>query len=206
MNKTLLTTLTVLVTALVLTLGASSAAYAVNGHGESYGPSFGGASGTTSTVTGTQTLFKDGLTINKNVFDVSKPGVTITTQTLYVGKPGTITLKIYDNAGSYFINGGAIFLNVQGKEPKIASSDTWIQFDKFGGVTVTDPHKILGIVTDKISYSGKFMNITFHITPKSTMKTSDLILEAWDNNLSRGTNAVINAVKIEVPQMHNVTL
>lgn len=191
MNKTL--SVLLLTTILIV---SSSSAYAINGHGSSYGPSFGGAAGVVSTTTGTQVLFNDGLTINKNVFDISQYSTTIKTQTLHASLPNMITLKIYDNAGSYYIKGGAIFFNVYGTEPKVTSSDTWIQFDKLGGITLTDPHKILGTVTDKISYNGKYMYVTFTITPRSSMSTSDLILTAWDNNLSRTTVIVINAVNI----------
>ncbi len=187
-------TIAVLAVSLVFTAGSS--AYAVNGHGSSYGPSFGGYTGIAGTITGTQILFKDGLTINNKSFDVSKPGTTIETQTVYAALPNTITLKIYDNAGSYYIKGGAIFFNLHGSQPKMSNSDTWIQFDKFGGLTVTDPHKILGTVTDKISYNGKYMFVTFKITPNLPMDTSHLILTAWDNNLSRGTTSVMNAIKI----------
>jgi hypothetical protein len=191
-----MTGLAILVAALVIILGASSSVYAVNGYGASYGPSFGGYSGVTSTVTDTQVLFNDGLTINKNIIDVSKSGTTIKTQTLYAPLTNTITLKIYDNAGSYYIKGGAIFFNLHGTQPKMSNSDTWIQFDKFGGVTLTDPHKILGTVTDKISYNGKYMYVTFTIIPRLPLSTSDLILTTWDNNLSSGTTTVINAIKI----------
>lgn len=192
-----LSSILVLTTILIVSSnGSGLSAYAVNGHGSSYGPSFGGASGIVSTTTGTQVLFKDGLTINKNVFDISQPSTTIKTQTLYAALPNTITLKIYDNAGSYYIKGGAIFFNVHGTEPKISISDTWVQFDKFGGIKLTDPHKILGVVKDKISYNGKYMYVTFYFTPELPMSNSDLIITALDNNLSRTTALVINAVEI----------
>ena len=188
--------LVVAVAALVITVGSSSSVYAINGHGSSYGPSFGGYTGTASTVTGTQVLFKDGLTINNKVFDISKPGTTIETQTVYAALTNTITLKIYDNAGSNFIKGGAIFFNLHGSQPKMSDSDTWIQFDKFGGLTITDPHKILGTVTGKVSLNGKFMYVTFTIIPRLPMDTSDIMMTAWDNNLSRSTTSVIDAIKI----------
>ncbi len=150
----------------------------------------------------TQFQYSDGLKINSNTYDISKPSVTWSTpQTLYVGAPTKITVKIFENGGPYYIMGGAMLLNVKGTEPTVSGSDTWIQWDKFGGVTVRDPHNILGKVQVSTKDDQYFKWVTFTFTPKSPMSTSDLILEAWDLNLSVGTATVINAVNISyVPQ------
>ncbi len=200
MNKQIMTISSVVAAVLVLTLGTSSSAYAVWGHGVSYGPSFGGGK-YYSQNSACVCSYKDGLRINGHAFDASRPGATIPTQTLYVGAISKITVKIFSNSGTYAIQGGAILLNVRGPEPRASDSDTWIQFDKYGGVAVRDPHKILGDVKVGITYDKNYMYATFTFTPKLPMSTSDLILEAWDYRLSVGSNAAINAINISyVPQ------
>jgi hypothetical protein len=202
MNKLIITT-SVVAAALVLTLAAASSAYAIWGYGASYGPSFGGGNYYSQILNNGQCIcsYKDGLKINGRAIDVSTPGITIPTQTLYVGAPSTITLKIFSNSGTYAIQGGAILMNVRGAQPIASNSDTFIQFDKYGWVTVVDPHKFLVDVKIKITYDKNYVYSTISFTPNSPMSTSDLILEAWDYRLSVGMNAVINAINISyVPQ------
>jgi hypothetical protein len=92
-------------------------------------------------------------------------------------------------------------MNVQGTQPIASQADIFIQFDKYGGVTVVDPHKILDGVKVKITYDKNYMYATITFTPKAPMTTSDLILEAWDYRLSVGIASVINAINISyVPQ------
>jgi hypothetical protein len=202
-NKQTITIAVIAVASLVLTLGTAVSAYAVWGHGKSYGPSFGGGSYYSHELNAGPCIcsYKDGLKINGKTFDVSTPGITIPTQTLYVGAPSTITLKIFTNSGTYAIQGGAILINVRGNEPIASQSDTFIQFDKHGGVSVVDPHKFLADAKVKISYDKNYMYAMITFTPNLPMKTSNLILEAWDYRLSVGMNAVINAINISyVPQ------
>ena len=172
---------------LVLTMvGANSSAYAIWGHGTSYGPTFGG--GTFS--------YKDGLKINRATYDISNYIQATSTNTLYVDAPSAITLKLWDNSGSYAIQGVALFLNVRGYNPDAASSDSWIVYSKSTGVTTHDPHNILGPVKVDVKYDKYFMYVTFHMTPKSPMNTSWLIAQAWDFRLAVGTAKVIDAINI----------
>jgi hypothetical protein len=199
MNKQYLAISGVAMTVVLVLLGTSSA-YAINGHGSNWGPTFGGLN-KASMMQSDRFTYNDGLKINSATFDISKPGVTISTQTLYVGAHNTITIKIYENGGPYYIMGGAMFLNIKGTEPKVTSSDTYVQWDKFGGVTVKDPHKILGDVKVWLKNDQHFKYVTFSFTPKSPMTTSDIIFNAWDLSLSSGTTTVVNAINIVyVPQ------
>ena len=201
-----------IVIALAITLvGVNSSVYALSSHGTSYGPSFGsGASVASSTYFATALSsaplsYKDGLTINGETYDISKYIQQIPTKALYVGSPVTITTKLWEYGGTYQIQGVALFLNVNGNNPSATNSDTWVQYSKVNGVTVHDPHNILGKVTADVKYDQQFMYVTFHFTPVTPMKnTSDLILIAWDKQLSINTAKVINAVNISyVPFAYN---
>lgn len=173
---------------LILFLGGIRAVSAdVNGHGVSYGPEFGG---------GRYYHYNDGLGINGNTFDISNYAQKIDTQTLYVGVPAQIKLKVFDNAGTYAIQGVAIFLNIRGSSASVVQSDTWIQYDKYGGVTTNDPYNILGNVKVDVVDKNPVVYVTFHITPKSPMHTSDMIVRALDYRLSTGDVLVTNAIKI----------
>ena len=184
----------------LMLLGTNFSAYAINGHGSNWGPTFGGLN-LASQYGSTEFTYNDGLKINSATFDISTPGVKIPTQTLYIGGHNTITVKIYQDGGPYYIMGGSMLLNVHGSNPLPSSSDTWVQWDKFGGVTVVDPHHMLGNVKVSLKDDQHFKYVTFSFTPKSPMKTSDIIFNAWNLSLSVGSTTVLNAVNISyVPQ------
>ena len=195
MHKRILTTAIVATLALTL-MGPGSSVYALSGHGASYGPSFGSSTYVGTALGSTPMSYNDGLTINGDTYDISKYIQQIPTNTVYVGTPVTITAKLWEYGGTYQIQGLALFMNVKGNNPNPNSSDTWVQYSKVSGVTVHDPHNILGKVTADVKYDQKFMYVTFHMTPNKPMDTSSLILTAWDKQLSIGTAKVINALNI----------
>jgi len=165
---------------LVLTFVASGApAYAVYGHGSSYGPQFG--------IT-TNYVYKDGLTVNGNPIDISKYTQTIKTQKIYV--------KIYDNAGPQATQHATLYLNIRGDYPSVYDSNTWIDYDKTTGVSIHDPNHIFKSVTASVSYDNTYMYVTFHIVSQSPMKTSHMIIRAWDFRLAHTEVIVQNAIKI----------
>ncbi len=189
------------VTAIALMLlGTNFSAYAINGQGSNWGPTFGGLN-RASQLGASEFTYSDGLKINSATFNISAPAITIPTQTLYVGAHNTITVKIYQNGGPYYLMGGAMLLNLQGPNPIPSNSDTWIQWDKFGGVTVQDPHNMLGKVQVWLKDDQNFKYVTFSFTPKSPMQTSDIIFNAWNLSLSVGSTTALNAINISyVPQ------
>lgn len=178
--------------ALIATLMVSSTpAYAINGHGVSYGPSFGGE----------LVKYTNGLKINGMPFDISEFTQTIPTQTLYVNNPSDITLKIYDKAGPQSIKDVTIYMNLQGNDPSVTKSDTKIEWNKVNGVSSTDPGKIFKSVTAKLTVdkTNTFAWIHFKIVPQGTMKTTDLIVRAYDTNLATGQAIILNAINIGYP-------
>ncbi len=194
MHKRVVKIASAIVAALVLTLvGANSSVYALSGHGVSYAPSF-GSTYAGSALNGSPMTYKDGLTINGNIYDISKNIQTIPTKTLYVGAPVTITVKLWEYGGTYQIQGLAMFLNLRGYDPNIGSSDTWVQYSKITGLTVHDPHGLLSATTADVKYDKDFMYITFHTTPNKPMSTSWMAFTAWDNQLSANTAKINNAV------------
>ncbi len=179
-------TLFVLMASVVAT---SAPAFAINGHGASLGqgPQFG---------EGPYTYYKDGLKINGATFDISEYTTTIKTQKLYVNDQSDITLKIYHHRYPQMIQHVGIFLNLKGDLPQVYQSDTEIEWDKYAGVSKTDPNGFFKSVTAKVTYSGQIMYVTFHIVPAKPMNTSHMIIRAWDNNLSQGEVKVLNAISI----------
>lgn len=168
-------------------LAINAPAYAIWGHGVSYGPQYGA---------GPYDAYTDGLKINGISFDISKSPTTIPTQKLYVGTTNMITLKIYHHASPKFINHVALFMNSNDSVPATYKSDTSIAWDRYSGVTITDPHGMIKSATANVTYDSQHMYITFQIKPASTMDTSHLIIQSWDNKLSVGTEIVMNAIKI----------
>ncbi|MDE1866519.1 MAG: hypothetical protein KGI08_02260 [Thaumarchaeota archaeon] len=194
MHKRIIKTSSAVVAALVLTLvGANSSAYALSGHGVSYAPSF-GSTYAGSALGSVPLSYNDGLTINGHTYNISNYVQTIPTKTLYVGSPATITVKLWEYGGTYQIQGVALFLNVSGYSPSAGDSDTWVQYSKITGVTVHDPHNMLGTTTADVKYDKAFMYVTFHMVPSKPMNTSWMIFTAWDQQLSVGTAKVINGV------------
>jgi hypothetical protein len=194
MHKRIVRIASATVAALVLTLvGANSSVYALSDT-IYYPPSFGGVSSAGSELGGSSLSYSDGLTINGNTYNISKNIQTIPTVTLYVGAPATITVKLYDSSGTYEIQGLAMFLNVRGYNPSSGASDTWVQYSTITGVTVHDPHSLLGTTTASVTYDKSFMYVTFHLMPHNPMNTSWMIFTAWDKHLAHNTAKVDNAV------------
>jgi len=125
--------------------------------------------------------FSDGLTINSKVFDISKFSQKIDTQNLAIGSSSSITLKVFDNRGPTSITTGIVYLNIQGQVTDTSQSDTWIKYAVGKGVTVHDPHHLLGKVTASYSVGPPFGYIKFNITPASPMKISTMVVSAWDD-------------------------
>ena len=198
-HNTTMAGITVAIVALML-LGTNFSAYAINGHGSNWGPTFGGLN-RASQLGASEFTYNDGLKINSATFDISTPGVKIPTQTLYVGTHNTITVKIFQYGGPYYLMGGSMLLNVHGSEPISSAADTYIQWDKFGGVTVQDPHHFFSNVKVMLKDDQHFKYVTFSFTPNAPMKTTDIIFNAWNLSLSVGSTTVINAINFAyVPQ------
>ncbi len=168
-------------------LVSSTPAYAINGHGVSYGPEFGG---------GKLVQYSNGLMINGKSIDISKYSQKISTQSLYINDTSTVSLKIYHHDGPQNIQHVIIFMNLMGNNPQSYQSNTRIEFDKTNGVSVVDPNNVFRSVTAKATYDTNYMYLNFKIVAKSPMSTTDLIVRAWDKNLSSSQVVVLNAVKI----------
>jgi len=178
-------------------VAASAPAFALNGHGTTYGrgPQFGGGTGNIASG-GAYLTYDDGLSINGASFDISKFTTTIKTQTLYVNTPSTITVKIYEHDGVKLIQHGMLFLDLTGTHPQASQSNTFIQWDKTDGVSISDPNGLFKSATATVKYSGEFMYLTFHIIPAKTSDTSHIIVRAWDQNLSQNQVIILDAIKI----------
>lgn len=154
-------------------------------YGSSYAPSFGGGI----------YHYTDGLVINGKTFDISGYSQKIQTQNLTIGIPSNVTLKIFDNAGSYAIRTASLYLNIRGPSSSVQNSDTWIQYGLSDKTTIIqDPHHFISNAKGSDSLVGKIAYVTFTIMPHSQMKTSDMIASATDDMLSTGYSLVIDAV------------
>ncbi|MDE1814343.1 MAG: hypothetical protein KGH87_07820 [Thaumarchaeota archaeon] len=180
-------TATTLFALIATVLVSSTPAYAINGHGVSYGPEFGG---------GSLVQYSDGLQINGKSIDISKYSQTISTQNLYINDTSDISLKIYHHDGSQNIQHVIVFMNLHGNNPQSYQSNTRIEFDKTNGVSVVDPNNVFKSVTAKVTYGKNYMYLSFKIVAKNPMNTTDLIVRAWDRNLSSSQVIILNAVKI----------
>ena len=138
--------------------------------------------------------YTNGLTINGNVFDISKFSQQIDTQNLAIGTSSAITLKIFDNHGPTSVKTGLIYLNIQGQVTDKSQSDTWIKYTVGQGVTVHDPHHLLGKVTANFSIGPPYAYITFNITPLNPMKTSTMVVGTWDDKNGDIYSTVFNAI------------
>ncbi|GEM_PF-971845 len=181
MNKTIPALATV---ALLVTVFGGNSLAAYGSYGTWYTPTFGGG----------QYHYADGLVINGKAFDISGYSQKIEMQNLTVGAPSNVTLKIFDNAGSYSLRTAAIFLNIRGPTSSVANSDTWIQYDLSGKTIIEDPHHFIDSAKGSVSYSGKLALVEFVITPKSDMKPSDMIVSSTYSRSSTGYSLVENAV------------
>ncbi|NHH98737.1 hypothetical protein DYY66_2221 [Candidatus Nitrosotalea sp. FS] len=140
--------------------------------------------------------YSDGLQINGKAFDISKFSQTIPTQKLYVNDTSDISLKIYRHDGSQNIQHVIVFMNLKGNDPKSSQSNTRIEFDKTNGVSIVDPNNVFKSVAAKATYDTNFMHLSFKIVAQKPMDTTNLIVRAWDKNLSSSQVVVLDALKI----------
>ncbi|MDE1769998.1 MAG: hypothetical protein KGI28_05540 [Thaumarchaeota archaeon] len=177
-----LASLTVILLLCSAVAGHNMSAYAVFSHP----PSFGG---------GKINNYADGLTINGQIFDISKFSQKFTTpQILPVGKSSTVTLKMFDSAGPSTIKSVTLGVNVQGNS--FAYGDTYVQYTMRNHyVAVVDPHKLIGSITADYSSTQPYVYVTFHITPGANMEVSNLVLSVTDDHNANTNALVINALK-----------
>lgn len=179
-----------IVTLLVLfssILVANVPAYAVWGHGTSYGPQYGA---------GPYVTYDDGLKINGISYDISKFSTSIPTQKFYVNTPSNISFKIYHHASSQFIQHVVLYFNLKNNLPQAGQSDTWVEYDKYSGLTTHDPNGFFKNTSVNVTYDQHYMYITFTVTPAKPMDTSSMIVRAWDFRLSTSEAVMLNAIKI----------
>ena len=157
--------------------------HGLSAYGSPYAPSFGGSN----------YHYTDGLVINGRTFDISGYSQKIQVQNLTVGVPAKVTLKIFDNSGSYLVKTAALFLNIRGQNASVSNSDTWIQFDFSGTTTITDPHHFIDSASGSVVSAGSFAYVTFYIIPAKPMTTSDLIVSSTDARGATGYSFVIDA-------------
>jgi hypothetical protein len=157
-------------------------------------PVFASSYGHPPSLGGDRFHFSDGLTINGKVFDISKFSQNIETQNLAIGSQSSITLKIFDNHGPNSITTGLVYLNMQGPVTDASLSDTWIKYTVGKGVTVHDPHHLLGKITVSFSKSQPFAYIKFNLTPVNPMKTSTMVVGAWDDKNGAVYSTVSDAI------------
>jgi hypothetical protein len=158
-------------------------------HGVRIGPSFGG---------GSLLTYQDGLKINNATFDISKHYTTIPTQNLIIGDKSNIKLKIFDNNGAKTIVSVIMFVNLKGKDPLASQTNTYIAWEKSGGVSISDPTVMFEKVTGWAKIKHQLMWLTFHIVPAKSLTGSDIIIKAWDSNYASGQEEVLNAINFGV--------
>jgi hypothetical protein len=170
-------------------VASSAPAYASTTHGVRIGPSFGG---------GSLLTYQDGLKINNATFDISKHYTTIPTQNLIIGDKSNIKLKIFDNNGAKTIVSVIMFVNLKGKDPLASQTNTYIAWEKSGGVSISDPTVMFEKVTGWAKIKHQLMWLTFHIVPAKSLTGSDIIIKAWDSNYASGQEEVLNAINFGV--------
>lgn len=180
MNKTI----SALAIALLLVPALAGTGIQYEASAQSYAPSFGGGF----------YHYVDGLVINGKTFDVSGYSQKIQTQNLTVGIPSDVTLKIFDNAGSYTVRTATVSIATPNHYSSLPSSQTVIQYDLSGKTTIEDSSHLIASAKGSAVYSGKFVYVTFTITPSSKMAPSNIILSSTDSRLATGYSLVNNAI------------
>ena len=152
-------------------------------------PSISGLSYTGPTVSGGAIGFGGILNLDPN-----KP----ITNVIPVGQNSDILLKISNTDGSGDLQYMAIYFLKPGTSP-IDWKDTWINWDKYNGVTVTDPSHILGDVSVKTTDVGQDLQYSIRMNFKTEMEKSDILIKAWTlkrNSVEQRYSNAIQVVKV----------
>ena len=187
MNKTILKISSAAIFLILISSYVGNNAYAIWGHGVSHGPSFG--------HTYDYTYYNDGLKIDSRTIDISKFSQSAPTETLYVNVPSTITLKIFHTDGAQSIQHVAFYIT-NSSDPTVYSQGEWIAYDKGIGLTTNDPGNLFKKVKVNVSLQDHFMYLTFKITPKSAMSTSNILVKSWDYRYASVQSTVTDALQI----------
>ena len=178
-----------------------------------HGSGGGGCSGdctppTMGTDLNSNISIENGFTINQKSFDVDYYSQTIPTQEIPIGVPAEISLKIYENSGSFYLSN--VQLKLGEKEEFIGGQSivshpvqiTWEQaLDGRDSYFVIDENEFLSNVSVKSFVDGdpafeNIITITFGFTPVSDFDANTVIVTMWDHNLSSWTNYFYDALEI----------
>ena len=114
----------------------------------------------------------------------------IQTQHVMVGEPLEFSMQVPADQGKY-LQKAQLYLNLRGIQREIHQSDTYIQYDKFNPLVITDPHGYFSNVDVNVENANGFLNYKFTILFDKTMEQSNLILQYIDE--------INNFKKIELP-------
>lgn len=142
--------------------------------------------------------YGNGITINGKSFNIENYSTNIQQQILAIGQTVNFGFKVYDERGAYTISHVGMYLHFKG-DSAVPNADTWISWDKYKGIDVHDPGKIFNKTSVKIKPFGKFLNVTFTLTPKNAMPDSNLIMRMWDDKLALGDVPIWGAIVIVDP-------
>ena len=134
------------------------------------------------------------LSINGNGFVLGGYENTLERQTIQPGEPTEFKIVFYTN---YEIAHTSLYFNL-GPTRLIAGSDTQVLLykDKF---EIIDPNGNIASATGTINNEGDLKRvITFSITFSEDIQwsNSDLVIRAWNDNLSSGDTIVYDAIKV----------
>lgn len=145
----------------------------------------------------------NGFGINGQFFDVEYFSQAIPTQNFTVGETIDITLKIFENTGTKYLEHVALSIVVE--EPHIGgiiqyeneSTITWKQkFDGTKSVHLHDPYNLITIVnvTDFIENNRTIINFQFNVT--APIESKSFKVHMWDYKRNSWNNHFLNALTV----------
>jgi len=133
------------------------------------------------------------LLINDKGFALLPYASTIETQIVETGKPVKLKLNLRDDTGIEHIG---LYTNLHGNEREIEDSDTYLIYNEYNPLEITDPNDLFSNVNFTVSDYGTKYVIDYDITFAKPMNTSDIIFRVWDEKRNSADIKIFNALEV----------
>ena len=160
-----------------------------------------------------RTYVNEGFAINDKAFDVTHFKQDLLSQTVKTGEPVTVTLKIYENAGTQYLSHVGLLLGLEEKTIegiRVESHQVQIIWEQNleGEVSiyVKDPQGLVSdvdieneLVRDAFGTKEGLNQLNIKFTPTKPFDTDTILVEMWDYERNSWTNYFYNSLQIEEP-------
>ena len=138
------------------------------------------------------------LAINGSAYMLGGSRNTLEPQTIRLGEPVSITFTVYSRTD---IDHFTVYMNLQGADPRLSDSDTYIRFNR-GTVSTVDPNGFIAganvTITQDPDTAHKY-RVQVDVEFAKEMGQTSMIVRMWNTRSAPASVYVINAFEVLAP-------